>query len=97
MTYNNEKLAKGRATLQKRAYAIKADGHPKQEDTLTGGYITIHGERRLVPLSVRKAKQRHCRSCSYFHRNNPCDKGYYVSPATDAEDCFRDRNWRKIG
>jgi hypothetical protein len=97
MTTNYEKLAKGKAVLIRRAYAIKYDRSPNQKDTITGGPITIQGQKRFVPLSIRKAKPRHCRSCSYYHNCWPCKKGLFSSPTTEACEEFRDRNWKKRG
>jgi len=95
LTTSNEKLAKGKEVLIRRAYAIKHERTPKQEDTLTGGWITFNGNKRFAVMSVRKAKPRHCRSCSFYHHYWPCKQGLFSSPSTEACDKFRDRNWKQ--
>ena len=67
---------------------------------ITGGYTTIKGERRFIPLSTRKKPNRtpHCKSCAYFRRPNKCvadpNTITFTSPEAEACENYVNRTWR---
>jgi len=88
------KLNDGLKQLKKRAYGI---AHSEASLTETGGWKTIHGELRLIPLGIKKQGVRHCKSCRNFRKSYG---GYcklqpdtFVNPEAEACEGYRNRTW----
>jgi len=89
------KLKDGLKQLKKRAYGI---AHSETSLTETGGWKTIHGELRLIPLGVKKQGARHCKSCGNFRKSYggycELDPELFVNPESDACEGYINRTWK---
>ena len=89
------KLKEGLARLRARAYAIYQfipDPHLK----VTGGYKTIFGQRRFIPLGIQKL-HRHCKSCAYYSKLGICQlNGAFIKADTKACRYYTSKNEGKV-
>ena len=69
-----------------------------EEREVVGGWKTIRGEKRFVPLSTRRKRTAHCKSCLYFRKPNRCvadpNSITYTSPEAEACENYVNRTWK---